>query len=480
MLLSRLLANFTRGESDSLRKAMGKKLKDKLDELKPQFISGGQSNGHDPKVLEKIWADWEKFASYAFNKSHATCYSWIAYQTAYLKANFPSEYMAALLSRNLADIKTLSFYMNECTRMKIKVLVPDINESMERFAANDAGDIRFGLVAIKGVGEAAVRSIIDERQKNGRFTDIYDLFKRLNYSTVNRKSIENIALAGGLDEISQFHRCRFFEISTNNLTFIELLIRYGQRCQQEQQNAQQSLFGGEGGVVDIEKPTAPISEEWSQVETLKREREIIGLFLSAHPLDEYSIIIDNFCNAQVSELSMLESFRDKDVTVAGMVIDEQHMMSKGGKPFGKFTLEDYEGSHEFMLFGKDYENFRKYLYKDYFLFVKGRVEPRRYNENMLNFNIKSIMQLSEYRDKMIKSITFEVDINHINDQFIKYMEELTLHKRGTPKGSIAVKFRIYDSKSGVAIDMVSRDKTITLNKELIDKLNTDNIEYKIS
>ncbi|MFI3278935.1 MAG: DNA polymerase III subunit alpha [Rikenellaceae bacterium] len=480
MLLSRLLGNFTRGESDSLRKAMGKKLRDKLDEMKPLFIKGGESNGHNPEVLNKIWGDWEKFASYAFNKSHATCYSWIAYQTAYLKANYPSEYMAALLSRNLADIKTLSFYMNECTRMKIKVLVPDINESMERFAANKSGDVRFGLVAIKGVGEAAVRSIIEEREKNGRFTDIYDLFKRLNYSAVNRKSIENIALAGGLDEISKFHRSKFFEIGSGNLTFIELLIRYGQRCQQESQNAQQSLFGGECGTTDIEMPQPPVAEEWSQLETLKKEREIIGLFLSAHPLDEYSIVLEHFCNAQVSELSALEDFRDKDVTIAGMVTAEQHMMSKGGKPFGKFTLEDYEGSHEFMLFGKDYENFRKYLYKDYFLFVKGRVEGRRYNENMLNFNIKSIVQLSEFRDKMIKNITFNLEVHQINDELMEKIEKLLKREKGEKKGETSVRFMIYDSLSGVTIDMVSKDSTVTLNRGFIEKLENSNIEYKIS
>ncbi len=480
MLLSRLLANFTRGESDTLRKAMGKKLKDKLDELKPLFIKGGESNGHNPKVLEKIWADWEKFASYAFNKSHATCYSWIAYQTAYLKANYPSEYMAALLSRNLADIKTLSFYMNECTRMKIKVLVPDINESMDRFTANEAGDVRFGLVAIKGVGEAAARSIVEERVNGGRFKDIYDLFKRLNYSTVNRKSIENIALAGGLDEISKFHRSRFFEQNVNGMTFIELLIRYGQRCQSEQQNAQQSLFGGDGGVVDIEMPQIPTGEEWSQLETLKKEREIIGLFLSAHPLDEYRVVLDTYCNAHVAELSALEDFRDKDVSIAGMVVAEQHLMSKTGNPFGKFTLEDYEGAHEFTFYGKDYENYRKYFYKDYFLFIKGRVEGRRYNENMLNFNVKSMMQLSEFRDKMIKTLTITLEIRNINEQVMSTIDELLKHRKGEPKGSTSVKFCIYDAQSGVSIDLAARDKMITLTNQLIKKLEENNINYKIS
>lgn len=285
MLLSRLLANFTRGESDTLRKAMGKKIKAKLDELRPKFISGGAKNGHNKEVLEKIWRDWEKFASYAFNKSHATCYSWVAYQTAYLKANYPSEYMAALLSRNLNNIESLSVYMGECKNMGINVLSPDINESMLYFSSNKDGDVRFGLAAIKGVGEAAVMSIIAERDKNGRFKDIYDFMERINFTVINRKCLENIAYAGGFDSIIDFSRCKFFasdmrdSSAANAGVFLDLLVRYGQRVQTEKSNAQQSLFGGDSGSVDIQRPTAPVCEEWNKLELLNKEKEVIGLYL---------------------------------------------------------------------------------------------------------------------------------------------------------------------------------------------------------
>ncbi len=478
MLLSRLLSNFTRGESDSLRKAMGKKLKDKLDELKPKFIDGGKSNGHDEKILEKIWRDWEKFASYAFNKSHATCYSWIAYQTAYLKANYPSEYMAALLSRNLADIKTLSFYMSECTRMGIKVLGPDVNESRERFAANAEGDIRFGLVAIKGVGEAAVRSLIAEREARGRFTDIYDIFKRLNYSVVNKKSIENMILAGAFDEVSGFHRSWFFDNENSTLTLLEQLVRYGQRCQQEELNAQQSLFGG-GEQNDIEKPVPTATMEWEQLEMLKKERDITGLFLSAHPLDDYKFIIKDFCNTTLPELSNLNDIVGRDVTLCGLVIGDQHLTAKTGRPFGKLILEDYNGSHEFMLYGKDYENFRKYLYKDYFLMIRGRVEGRKYNENMLDFKITSMIQLSEFRDEKLKNLTITLDIQAINDEKIAELDELFPEQKKTKEGAI-IKFKFCDHLSGVSVDMLSKDRRVVINKELITLLEQKNIDYKIS
>ncbi|MBQ5353955.1 MAG: DNA polymerase III subunit alpha, partial [Alistipes sp.] len=318
MLLSRLLADFTRGESDTLRKAMGKKLKDKLDALKPKFIKGGIKNGHDKDVLEKIWADWEKFASYAFNKSHATCYSWVAYQTAYLKANYPSEYMAALLSSNLNDITTLTDYMNECQQMGLKVLSPDVNESMMRFSSNKAGDIRFGMAAIKGVGEAAVQSIINERQANGPFKNIYDFVERVNFSMVNRKCMENIAYAGGFDSIIDFHRSKFFAEdarSSSGVVFLEQLMRYGQRVQQERQNAQQSLFGG-GDVVDIQPPTTPVAQDWNQLMVLNKEREVIGLYLSAHPLDDYKVIINNMCKVSLNDLN------DMSLSIANKLLKE--------------------------------------------------------------------------------------------------------------------------------------------------------------
>ena len=286
MLLSRLLGNFTRGEADTLRKAMGKKIKEKLDELKPKFLAGGAANGHDAKILEKIWGDWEEFAKYAFNKSHATCYSWVAYQTAYLKANYPSEYMAALLSANLNSTEKLELYMSECKRMGIKVLSPDINESQIRFSSNKNGDIRFGLAAIKGVGEGAVNAIIAEREKNGPFKNIFDFCERANYSAINRKCFENIAMAGGFDSIIDFSRGKFLATDDKEESFVDALVRYGTRIQNEKNNAQQSLFGGDSGVSDIQKPTIPVRGDAVQLELLNKEKELIGMYLSAHPLDE--------------------------------------------------------------------------------------------------------------------------------------------------------------------------------------------------
>jgi len=482
MLLSRLLANFTRGESDTLRKAMGKKLKDKLDALKPKFINGGQANGHDPNVLEKIWSDWEKFASYAFNKSHATCYSWVAYQTAYLKANYPSEYMAAVLSRNLANVDQLTLYMSECKRMGISVLGPDINESMKTFSANRAGDIRFGLAAIKGVGEAAVASIVEEREKHGRFKDIYDFMERVNFGVVNRKCLENIAYAGGFDSITDFHRGKFFGIDTRDsggMTFIEQLARYGQKFQQEKNNAQQSLFGGSSDTVDIQPPTVPACEDWSQLATLNKEREMIGLFLSAHPLDEYGVIIRNMCKAQLSDLDHLDDLKGQEIAVAGLVVSAQNLTTKTGKPWGKFTMEDYSGTHEFAMFGKDYENFRKYMFNDYFLFVRGKVQPRPYGKpgepEVLEFKVISIVQLSELRDTMIKEMTLQLAVGELSERFISELSE-HVHRS---KGSTRLRVNIYDGESRVSVNMFSRSINVGLTQELTDYLDNNNVRYTI-
>lgn len=476
MLLSRLLANFTRGESDTLRKAMGKKLKDKLDALKPKFIAGGTKNGHDPKVLEKIWADWEKFASYAFNKSHATCYSWVAFQTAYLKANYPSEYMAAVLSRNLANVDQLTIYMNECKRMDIRVLGPDINESMRTFSANAAGDVRFGMAAVKGVGEAAVDSIIAEREANGRFKDIYDFVERVNFSLVNRKCLENLAYAGAFDSISGFPRCKFFGADareSSGMTFLEQLMRYGQRFQVEKNNAQQSLFGGDDHV-DIQHPLVPACADWSQLETLNKEREVIGLYLSAHPLDDYAIIMRNMCKTQLSELQNLEALKGQEIAVAGMVISVQNLLTKNGKPWGKFTLEDYNGTHEFALFGKDYENFRKYLYTDYFLFIRGKVQPRPYNDKELEFKIVSIMQLSELSDS-IKEMHVQLPVEEVTRTLI---DELAARVRES-KGQTVLRLNLYDRESQVSLNLFSKSYKVGITRELVSYLDDHSIRYSI-
>ena len=428
MLLSQKLAGFTGGEADTLRKAMGKKKRDVLDKMKPKFINGCKERGHDEKICDKIWGDWEAFASYAFNKSHSTCYAYVAYQTGYLKAHYPSEFMAALLSRNLADIKQLTLYMNECKRMGIRVLGPDINESMRTFSSNKSGDVRFGLGAVKGVGEAAVESIIAERNANGRFKDIYDLMERVNFTAVNRKCFENLAYAGGFDSISGFHRGKFFGADARDntgITFIEQLMRYGQRFQAEKNNAQQSLFGG-GGQVDIQRPVLPACADWTQLETLAKEREMIGLYLSAHPLDDYKVIINHMCKTQLTELENLEPFKGQEIAVAGMVVSVQNLMTKTGKPWGKFVLEDYNGTHEFALFGKDYENFRKYLFSDYFLFIRGRVQPKPYNDKELEFKIISMVQLSEMRDTMIKEMHVQLPVQEVTQELIRDLSERVL------------------------------------------------------
>lgn len=451
MLLSQKLAGFTGGEADTLRKAMGKKKRDVLDKMKPKFINGCKERGHDEKICDKIWGDWEAFASYAFNKSHSTCYAYVAYQTGYLKAHYPSEFMAALLSRNLADIKQLTLYMNECKRMGIRVLGPDINESMRTFSSNKSGDVRFGLGAVKGVGEAAVESIIAERNANGRFKDIYDLMERVNFTAVNRKCFENLAYAGGFDSISGFHRGKFFGADARDntgITFIEQLMRYGQRFQAEKNNAQQSLFGG-GGQVDIQRPVLPACADWTQLETLAKEREMIGLYLSAHPLDDYKVIINHMCKTQLTELENLDPFKGQEIAVAGMVVSVQNLMTKTGKPWGKFVLEDYNGTHEFALFGKDYENFRKYLFADYFLFIRGRVQPKPYNDKELEFKIISMVQLSEMRDTMIKEMHVQLPVQEVTQELIRDLSERVREARG----ETLFRVNVYDRDAHVSLSL---------------------------
>ncbi|MEG1611318.1 MAG: DNA polymerase III subunit alpha [Alistipes sp.] len=477
MLLSQKLAGFTGGEADTLRKAMGKKKRDVLDKMKPKFIAGCRERGHDEKVCDKIWGDWEAFASYAFNKSHSTCYAYIAYQTGYLKAHYPSEFMAALLSRNLADIKQITLYMSECKRMGINVKGPDVNESMRNFSSNKAGDVRFGLAAIKGVGEAAVDSLIAERKEHGKFKDIYDFMQRINYNVVNRKSLENLAYAGGFDSIAGFSRDKFFGIDqrdSSGVTFIELLTRYGQHYQAEKNNAQQSLFGG-GGDVDIQPPTVPSCADWTQLETLTKEREMIGLYLSAHPLDEYSVIINHMCKTQLSDLDNIEPFNGQEIAVAGMVISVQNLMTKTGNPWGKFLLEDYNGTHEFSLFSKDYENFRKYLFVDYFLFIRAKVQPRPYNNKELEIKIISMVQLQEMRDTMIKEMHVQLPLEEVTTDLIK---ELT-QKVKESKGSTLLRVKLYDRENQVALNLYSKSHKVGLTTDLVSYLDDHFIKYSI-
>ena len=457
---------------------MGKKKRDVLDKMKPKFIEGCKQRGHDEKICDKIWGDWEAFASYAFNKSHSTCYAYVAYQTGYLKAHYPSEFMAALLSRNLADIKQLTLYMNECKRMGIRVLGPDINESMRTFSSNKAGDVRFGLGAVKGVGEAAVESIIAERNANGRFKDIYDLMERVNFSAVNRKCFENLAYAGGFDSISGFHRGKFFGADARDntgVTFIEQLMRYGQRFQAEKNNAQQSLFGG-GGHVDIQRPVLPACADWSQLETLAKEREMIGHYLSAHPLDDYKIIINHMCKTQLTELENLEALKGQEIAVAGMVVSVQNLITKTGKPWGKFVLEDYNGTHEFALFSRDYENFRKYLFSDYFLFVRGRVQPKPYNDKELEFKIISMVQLSEMRDTMIKEMNVLLPVEDVTPTLVRELTE----KVKEAKGETLFRISVIDREAHVSLSLFSKSHKVSLTQSLVSYLDDNEIKYSIA
>ncbi|MBQ9961894.1 MAG: DNA polymerase III subunit alpha [Alistipes sp.] len=489
MLLSRLLADFTRGESDTLRKAMGKKLKDKLDALKPKFIKGGIKNGHDKDVLEKIWADWEKFASYAFNKSHATCYSWVAYQTAYLKANYPSEYMAALLSSNLNDITTLTAYMNECQQMGIKVLSPDVNESMLNFSSNRNGDIRFGLGAIKGVGEAAAMSIISEREKNGPYKDMYDFFERVNYSVVNRKCLESIAYAGGFDSIATFSRCKFFapESKDSSVTFLEQLVKYGQRQIEERQNAQQSLFGmfGGGGGSVIQRPNPPVCEEWSTLKRLGKEREVVGLYLSSHPLDDYKSIIDRLCNATLIDLNHIEDHVGKELAIACVTVSGEEKTTADGKSqYGILGVEDYSDKYEFWLRRKDFERFRNFLHPDYYLLIRGEVKQfttfnkddvHKQNPIVRNyFNISSITQLADVVENL-KQITLWIDVTTLTPDFIAELTEVVKQS----KGKTPLHFSIYDPVEGVGVNMHTKKRRVTFSDELRRFLDKNEIKYTL-
>ena len=477
MLLSRLLGNFTRGEADTLRKAMGKKIKEKLDELKPKFLAGGAANGHDAKVLEKIWSDWEEFAKYAFNKSHATCYSWVAYQTAYLKANYPSEYMAALLSANLGNIDKLELYMSECKRMGIKVLSPDINESQMRFSSNKNGDIRFGLAAIKGVGEGAVNAIIAEREKNGLYKNIYDFCERANYSAINRKCFENIAMSGGFDSIIDFPRGKFLATDDkDDSTFVDALVRYGSRIQTEKNNAQQSLFGGDSGVSDIQKPSVPVRGDAVQLELLNKEKELIGMYLSAHPLDEYKLLLNSICKCSLSDLNDLEKYRGKEISVAGIVTDTSEFYLKNGTPAGKMAVMDYNGTYEFAFFRKDYEMFRTRMFKDYFLLIQGRVQPRPYsNPEVLEFKVQSITQLSDVRDA-IREIKFYLSTDMLTREFIDELIEVAK----VSKGKAQLKFSLQDLQEDVYVSAYSRKYRVALTKDIAEFIEKYNLKYTIT
>ena len=470
MLLSRQLADFTRGESDALRKAMGKKKKAIVDAMKPKFIEGGKKNGHDPKVLEKIWGDWEKFASYAFNKSHATCYSWVAYQTAYLKAHYPAEFMAGNMSRCLNDITKITKLMSECQAMGIPCLGPDVNESEQKFSANKKGEVRFGLSAIKGMGEAAATNIIAERHKNGQYKDIFDFVQRVNLSAVNRKAMESLALSGGFDSFG-IRREQYFAQNAKGDTFVETLLRYGQVYQSEQSSMQNSLFGDMGGV-EIQTPPVPECEQWSTMELLKRERELVGIYLSAHPLDDYAVVLKHMCNLNCSQIGRemdKKAFASiEELTFGGIVTSVSQRWTKTNKPFGIVTIEDFEGQGELALFGEEWTKWQSMLQEEYHVYITAQCVQRfRNNPDAYDMVIKKIEFLSDVKEKSIEKFTVYMEASMFNDAQLTDLET-TLK---SSDGKVPLYINIHDAKNNTNIQLYSRNITVDVNKKLLTSLD---------
>ena len=482
MLLSRQLADFTRGESDALRKAMGKKKKAIVDAMKPKFIEGGKKNGHDPKVLEKIWGDWEKFASYAFNKSHATCYSWVAYQTAYLKAHYPAEFMAGNMSRCLNDITKITKLMSECQAMNIPCLGPDVNDSEQKFSANKKGEVRFGLSAIKGMGEAAATNIIAERHKNGQYKDIFDFVQRVNLSAVNRKAMESLALSGGFDSFG-IRREQYFAPNAKGDTFVETLLRYGQVYQSEQSSMQNSLFGDMGGV-EIQTPPVPDCEAWSTMELLKRERELVGIYLSAHPLDDYAVVLNHMCNLHCPQIGRemdKKAFASiEELTFGGIVTSVSQRWTKTNKPFGIVTIEDFEGQGELALFGEDWTKWQSMLQEEYHIYITAQCVQRfRNNPDAYDMVIKKIEFLSDVKEKSIEKFTVYMDSTMFNDAQLTDLE--TTLKNST--GNVPLYINIHDAKNNTNVQLYSRNITVDVNKKLLtslDEMAEQGVRYGIN
>lgn len=469
MQLAQSLAGFTRGQADSLRKAMGKKIKKMMDEMKELFLEGCLKNGHKEEAVLKVWMDWEAFAQYAFNKSHSTCYALIAYQTAYLKAHYPAEFMASVLSRNINDIKKITVFMDECKRMGISVLGPDVNESHLKFTVNKDGHIRFGLGAIKGMGENAVSKIIEERNTGGTFKDVYDFVERVHMQTINKKSFEALAVSGAFDCFSEIRREQFLETDNRDLSFIDQLIRYGNKFQEIRNHRHETLFGR--SVIEFPRPEVPFAAEWTKIERLNREKELVGIFLSAHPLDDYELEISNFVTHNMNQLSDLLSLRGKDIAIAGIVTEGKELVTKNGRPYGKMTIEDYTGPFQIMMFGNDFITYRNYFKSGYTLLIKGKVGQRFQSEKEFELKVNKMTLLSNVRDELVKSITLKIPYSGIDKDLIQQLVRMA----DEHKGQILLKIKIYDRSDGVSIDMFSRTRKITLSDEFLDFLKKNSL-----
>ncbi|WP_417366107.1 DNA polymerase III subunit alpha [Flavobacterium beibuense] len=480
MLLSQKLAGFTKGEADVLRKAMGKKQKDVLDKMKPKFVEQAAAKGHDATVLEKIWKDWEAFASYAFNKSHSTCYAWVAYQTAYLKAHYPAEYMAAVLSNNMNDIKQVSFFMEECKRMGLQVLGPDVNESYYKFTVNDQGAVRFGMGAIKGVGAGAVDTIVANR-KDGRYRSIFDLAKRIDLRAANKKAFENLALAGGFDCFTDTQRAQYFHHEEgDNITFLEKAIRYGAKYQENENSSQVSLFG-ESSDVQIPEPVIPACEEWSTMEKLAKEKEVVGIYISGHPLDDYKFEMKYFCNARLDALKNMEQHVGKNLSFGGIISNVQHRIAKNGKGWASFMLEGYDESYEFRIYGEEYLKFRHFLIPNNFTYMKIMVREGWVNaegkrgEPRIQFI--AIQYLQDVLTTFAKKLIIQFNITELQEQLIIHLNELFMHN----KGDHSVQFEVMELErikrkvevAAVADEQLDGEAEAELDGEMPESVMTD-------
>ena len=477
MLLSRQLADFTRGESDALRKAMGKKKKAIVDAMKPKFIEGGKKNGHDPKVLEKIWGDWEKFASYAFNKSHATCYSWVSYQTAYLKAHYPAEYMAAVMSRNLDNITEITKLMDECRAMNIPTLGPDVNESRQKFSANKKGEIRFGISAIKGVGGAAAEAIIKERESNGPYKTVFDFIQRVSLSSCNRKCIESLVLSGGFDCFTELRREDYFAKNAKGEMFIDQLVRYGQLYQTEMMQQKYSLFGDDNAV-EISTPAIIKGEPWSDIERLNKERDLVGIYLSAHPLDEYKVILDNLCNTSCQEMEDVSRLQGREqVVIGGIVTAIRQKYTKTGKPCGFVTIEDFDGSGVLALFGEDWGKWAGMFQIGSTVYINAELKQRFRDSALYDLKVTDVKYLQTVKDSTLTKITISVNTDKLDAQVVEELNEIINENPGKTQ----LFFQLRDSQGKNHVLLTSRSVSIDIRSRLLQYIEQqDGLEYKIN
>tara|TARA_B110001450_G_scaffold218873_1_gene213565 strand:+ start:6 stop:1826 length:1821 start_codon:yes stop_codon:yes gene_type:complete len=480
MLLSQKLADFTKGEADVLRKAMGKKQIAVLAKMKPKFIKQAGEKGHDEKVLEKIWTDWEAFASYAFNKSHSTCYAWIAYQTAYLKAHYPAEYMAAVLSNNMNDIKQVTFFMDECKRMGLEVLGPCVNESFYKFTVNDHNAVRFGMGAVKGVGSGAVATIVAHREEDGKYKSVFDLAKRVDLRSANKKAFENLALAGGFDTFEGTHRAQYLYDTGDGQMFIEKVLKYAAKYQESQNSSQVSLFG-ESSDVQIPEPIVPPCDDWGTMQKLSQERDVVGVFISGHPLDDFKNEIKYFCNASLAHLKNLEPLVNREVSFAGIVTGVEHRVSKNGKGWAMFTIEDYKDAYEFRIFGEEYLKQRHFLIVNSFVYVKLFVkqgwvnkETGKRSDPRIQFN--SFEQLQDVMDKQSKKLSIQLNVADLTNDKVLALKETIRNNKGEKQLS----FIVYEMEEKIKVTMISRTEKVNITNEFLDLLKKQNYKYKMN